>query len=113
MKKATIHVNEASKIVNMSVAGQMTMEDAKHFVEEYVAKIGPINGPDYDLFVDCTEMKLLSQELSDNLTEVMKMYKETGFKKVIYTIKENVVLKMQLARVARNAGLLQASVEEA
>ncbi|ASV68686.1 hypothetical protein MKX67_17400 [Cytobacillus sp. FSL W7-1323] len=113
MKKATIHVNEASKIVNMSVAGQMTMEDAKLFVEEYVAKIGPINGPDYDLFVDCTEMKLLSQELSDNLTEVMKMYKETGFKKVIYTIKENVVLKMQLARVARNAGLLQASVEEA
>lgn len=35
------------------------MEEEKLIVEEY-GNIGPINGPDYDLFVDCTEMKLLS-----------------------------------------------------
>ncbi|WP_010098040.1 hypothetical protein [Ornithinibacillus scapharcae] len=112
MKKTTISVNSAKKIVNMTVAGQMTMADAELFVSDYQSKIGPINGSEYELFVDCTDMKVLTQEMSQNLTEVMKMYKETGFKKIIYTIKGNSILKMQLSRIARSIDLTQAEVVE-
>lgn len=90
----------------MSVAGQMTMEDAEVFIKEYNAKIKPLNGADYDLYVDCTDMKLLNQDMSKDLTEVMKMYKETGFKTITFTIKQNVTLKMQLSRIAKSAGIM-------
>lgn len=112
MKKTSILVNKATKVVNMTVAGQMTMEDAKLFVGEYKTKIGPLNGSEFDLVVDCTEMKVLTPELSEDLTGVMKMYKDTGFKTVTYNIKGNAILKMQLTRICRNAGLTQGKVAE-
>lgn len=112
MKKTSIEVNRAAKVVNMSVAGQMTMADAELFINDYKTKIGPLNGPDYVLIVDCTDMKVLTPEMAENLTGVMKMYKETGFKKVTYQIANNKILKMQLSRLARNAGLTQSEVVE-
>ncbi|SES17860.1 hypothetical protein SAMN04487944_1226 [Gracilibacillus ureilyticus] len=105
MSKTTILVDPSKKVVNMAVAGKMTMEDAELFVKEYNAKIGPINGEEFELMVDCTEMKVLTPEMGANLEEVMKMYKNTGFKKITYMIKENNILKMQLTRISRNAGL--------
>lgn len=112
MKKTSILVNSAEKTVHMKVAGAMTMEDAQLFLQEYEVKVEPIGGQQYDLIVDCTEMSLLSQEMAENLTGVMKMYKATGFNKISYNIKENNVLKMQLNRIARTAGLTNAEVAE-
>lgn len=112
MTKTSIVVNQGKRLVNMTVAGQMTMEDAQKFINEYKSKIGPLNGPDYVLEVDCTEMKILTPEMSEDLLGVMKMYKETGFNKIKYTIKNNQILKMQLSRISRNAGLAQSEVVE-
>lgn len=112
MKKTSIVVNSARKLVNMSVAGKMTMEDANLFLQDYKTKIDPIAGQQYDLVVDCTDMAVLTQDMVDNLTGVMKMYKETGFNQITYQIKENVVLKMQLNRIAKNAGLTNSQVVE-
>ncbi len=112
MKKTAIQVNSAEKMVSMKVTGSMTMEDAELFIQEYKAKVEPIGGQQYDLIVDCTEMNLLTQDMSDNLTGVMEMYKATGFNKITYNIKENTVLKMQLNRIARNAGLTNSEVAE-
>lgn len=107
MAKTTIQVNSVKKVVNMTVAGRMTMSDAELFIKEYQVKIGPLNGPDFELEVDATDMQVLTPEMTENLTEVMKMYKKTGFKKVTVIITQTPVLKMQLSRIARNAGLTQ------
>lgn len=112
MTKTSIVVNQGKRLVNMTVAGQMTIEDAQKFIDDYKSKIGPLNGPDYALEVDCTEMKVLTPEMSENLTGVMKMYKETGFNKIKFTINNNKILKMQLSRISRNAGLIQSEVVE-
>ncbi|MFS0752460.1 hypothetical protein [Oceanobacillus sp. 1P07AA] len=105
MSKTNIVVNTDGKIVNMAVAGQMTMEDSKKFVDDYHNKISPLNGAEYDLIVDCTDMRVLTKDMTDNLVEVMKMYKETGFKHITYTVSDNITLKMQLSRLTGNAGL--------
>lgn len=112
MATATIRVNAVKKAVSMTVAGKMTMNEAELFIKEYQTKIGPLNGPDFELEADATEMQLLTPEMAENLTEVMKMYKQTGFKKITATITKNPMLKMQLSRIARNAGLTQFTIIE-
>ncbi|HWJ77368.1 MAG TPA: hypothetical protein VNR61_04715 [Niallia sp.] len=112
MKKTNIQVNMSTKTVNISVAGKMTLEDAKLFVSEYNRKMSQINGADYVLEVDCKEMQVLTPEMTEDLTGVMKMYKSTGFKEVIFQIKSNTILKMQLSRIVRNAALSQGTVVE-
>lgn len=48
--------------------------------------------------------------MAEELTGVMGLYKSTGFNKVIFQIKDSSVLKMQLSRIARTAGLTNATV---
>ena len=108
-----IQINKIKKVVAFSVAEKVTMEEAKLFISEYNAKMKTINAAEYTLEVDCTSMNVLDQNMAANLTDVMKMYKETGFIKVIFKINTSPILKMQLARVARNAGLSEkASIVE-
>lgn len=113
MTKTTISVDSVNKIVHMTVAGQMTMEDANLFLEDYKTKITPLDGKQYALVVDCTEMKVLTPDMTDSLTGGMQLYKETGFYKVTYTVKGNAILKMQLSRIAKNAGLTNYEVVDA
>ncbi|MEK4386234.1 hypothetical protein MKZ25_10550 [Solibacillus sp. FSL W7-1464] len=111
MKKTGIQVNTVRNVVNIFVNGKMTMEDANAFVADYNAKMKAITPSTFNLEVDCTEMQLLNADMTANLTEVMKMYKATGFKQVKFTVANNLTLKMQLSRLANAAGLTNATVE--
>ena len=111
MKKTGIQVNTVRNVVNIFVNGKMTMEDANAFVADYNAKMKAITPSTFNLEVDCTEMQLLNADMTANLTEVMKMYKATGFKQVKFTVANNLTLKMQLSRLASAAGLTNATVE--
>lgn len=110
MKKTSIQVNTVRKVVNISVSGKMTMEDAHVFVADYNSKIRAITPSNYNLEVDCTQMQLLTDDMIMNLTEVMKMYKTTGFKQVKFTVTNKLMLNMQLSCLAKAAGLTNATV---
>ncbi|MEE1129997.1 MAG: hypothetical protein UHX00_00035, partial [Caryophanon sp.] len=98
MKKTSIVVNTTKKQIHMSVSGRMTAEDAALFVTEYKEKIGAIRGADYDLYVDCTTMQVLTPELTKSLEQVLLMYKQTGFKNIMIKT-ANSTLKLQLNRL--------------
>lgn len=110
MKKTGVQVNAVKKVVDISVTGKMTMEDSAAFVAEYNSKTSVIKAAEFELNVDCTDMQVLTADMYEDLTAVMKLYKSTGFKQVKFQIKSNQILKMQLSRIARNAGLTQSSV---
>lgn len=110
MKRATIEVNTIRKVVNVCVEGRMTLEDSKLFVSEYNTKMNTINTSEYTLEVDCVNMPVVTPEMAEELTGVMGLYNSTGFNKVIFQVKSNNILKMQLSRLARKAGLTNASV---
>ena len=113
MQKTGIQVNVAKKVMNISVNGRMGKEDAKVFLDDYLAKTKAINAGEYTLEVDCTEMQVLTQDMYDELVHVMSLYKSSGFKHITFIVKSNQVLKMQLSRLGRNAGLTNASYVDA
>jgi hypothetical protein len=113
MKKTGIQVNAIRKIMSISVTGRMGQDDAKVFLEQYNASTNSINAKDYTLEIDCTEMQLLTKDMYDELAHVMGLYKSTGFKHVEFAFKSsNQILKMQLGRLAKGAGLTNISFKE-
>lgn len=96
----------------MEVKGSFTNEDVINFVNDYQAKVNSINAKDFTLEVDCTTMDILTKDMVPSLENSFKMYNESGFNKVVFSIVKNPVLKMQLGRIAKNAGLTNSEVVE-
>lgn len=102
----SIKVNKATKTMEMMVSGTFTPQDYENFVKDYIASTTSINATEYKLEVDCRQMALLRQEEVEKLKASFTRYKESGFQQVILIITQaQLVNKMQLARVAREAGL--------
>jgi len=109
-EKFSITVDSAKNVVKVFVSGTFVPADAQAFVDDYNKKVASIDASNYTLELDCTTMNVVTQEMIPNLEACYTLYKESGFGKVIFQIKDNAVLKMQLARLARNTGLSQAEV---
>ncbi|MNV61571.1 hypothetical protein D3C71_1540830 [compost metagenome] len=62
--------------------------------------------------LDCTGLNVSSPDVLPMLEQCFILYKDSGFKKVIFTIKSNPILKMQLARVARSTKLENYEIRE-
>ncbi|GGO03952.1 hypothetical protein [Saccharibacillus kuerlensis] len=102
----SIQTNQAAKKVEMKVGGTFTPQDYQNFVRDYGKMASSIDAPAFTLEVDCREMDLLASEEVDKLKGSFASYKETGFQKVIFVINtKQTIIKMQLGRVARDAGL--------
>ncbi|WP_208588773.1 hypothetical protein [Gracilibacillus suaedae] len=100
-----IDVKTTSKTVYMNVVGTFTPDQADKFHQDYEKQIGSISTIDYVLQVDCKDMKVINQEMTPKLTQSFKLYKKSGFKKVEFLITNNVVIKMQLNRIAKTVDL--------
>ncbi len=105
-----IKKNEALKKIEIYVGEKITLAEVERFTTEFQRTVSSIDATSFDLEIDCTNMKVLTPDLTVNLTEAMGLYKQVGFKKNIFVVQNDVVLKMQLTRLARNAGLTNAEV---
>lgn len=106
----SIRLNRVAKTLNIAVGDKMTLIEAQNFVKEYKQAVSGIDAKLYTLHVDCTNMKVLSPEMTESLSSVMALYKETGFGKIICKIQNDAILKMQLSRLLRNAGLTNVEI---
>lgn len=105
-KAFSIEINESTKTMEMMVSGTFTAQDYEGFVNDYVAKTSSIDASQYALEVDCRTMDLLTPGEVDKLQGSFTRYKESGFTKVSFIVTEaQSIIKMQLGRVARMAGL--------
>lgn len=105
-----INKNALAKKIDVSVGDKMTVAEAERFANEFQRTVAGIDASSFELHVDCTSMKVLTPELSEKLTGAMQLYRQAGFKKVIFLTQNDPILKMQLSRVARTAGLTNAEV---
>ncbi|WP_117170767.1 hypothetical protein [Paraliobacillus sediminis] len=112
MEKYSIKVDKTNKKVDMMVSGSFEPEDVELFVKDYQTKVGSITANQYTLDVDCTTMNILTKDMVPSLENSFKMYNQSGFEKVLFTIKKSPVIKMQLKRIAKNAGLTNGEVVE-
>lgn len=74
--------------------------------------VSQIKADEFTLKFDCRDLEVVTQEMVPSLMNCLQMYKETGFKKVEVGIKKSPVIKMQLSRLGRNAGLTNLEVAE-
>jgi len=108
----TLNINSVKKEVNLEVKGTFTPEKAKGFIDDYNRRVGVIKASDFVLRLDCRDLDLVTQEMVPELESCYRLYKESGFQRVIFEIKKSPVLKMQLSRLVRNAGLTNVEVIE-
>lgn len=110
MNTYKIDKNIAAKNVRIFVGDKMTVTEAENFMRDFKQTVASIKASDFELIIDSVKMNVLTQELTDKLTQTMSIYKQAGFKKIIIEIQNNAVLKMQVSRVMRQAGLTDAEV---
>lgn len=101
----TIQVNSTQNAVNMEVGGSYTPEKVEQFLKDYHNKIDPIPASQYELHFDCRSLNIVTQDMVPHLQGCLELYKTSGFKKVVVEIVKNPIIKMQLNRIAKNAGL--------
>lgn len=102
----------ASRALNVVVEGSFSQEDAARFVTAYNDSVSKFNPKDYDIVLDCTTLNVTAPGVVPMLEQCYLMYKESGFKNVVFTIAKNPVLKMQLGRIARTTNLANYEIRE-
>jgi len=105
MKKYDMSLDKTNKQLNVTIGGMFEPEDANGFVKEFTATLSTIQASEFILSFDANELRVSKPEMLPMLEGCFKMYKDFGFKKVVAKVGNNVTLKMQLSRVARNVGL--------
>lgn len=100
-------VNPSKKEMQLEIEGNFTPEQATKFIKDYQTKTNAIKANEYVLRLDCRTMNVVTPELVPALEECCKLYKSTSFKDVVFEIgqQNSAVVKMQLARITRTAGL--------
>ncbi|GGH84638.1 hypothetical protein JOD43_004068 [Pullulanibacillus pueri] len=107
-----IEVNRENKTIDMVIIGTFSEEKVQEFVKEYLEKVQSVNASEYTLNVDSTDMDVLTQDMIPSMKESIGLYQQSGFDKMIITIKKNVILKMQLNRILRSTDFGNAEIRE-
>lgn len=108
----TMNINQAKKELQIVIVGNFTPEQAQQFVADYNKKVNSIPASEFTLRLDCTDLGVVTPELIPSLEYCYDMYKQSGFKKIIFEIANSTIVKMQLNRIARKVGLANAEFVE-
>lgn len=111
MGNFNIHVNVMTKVVESSVEGIMSVEDAANFILQYQKAVCRIPTSEYTLFFDCRKLEISPPESQKKLEECFELYKQSDFKKIVFKAGDNSVLKTQLSRIAEDSKLNRYKVE--
>lgn len=104
--------NIAAKKLEIEVGDQMTITEAQRFEKDFSVNVASITPSQFDLHVNCKNMKVVTQELAQQLEKAIGMYKQAGFKQVIFLVSNEVFLKMQISRLCRKVGLTNVEIRE-
>lgn len=105
MGKFILKTDNAKKVLNIELEGTFSEADGLSSIQAYKETIAPINPADYELDIDCRKLNVTAPDVVPLLEGCFIMFKADGFTKVKLTLENNPILKMQLSRLGRKAGL--------
>lgn len=108
----TFKLNKDEKILDSVVSGTFTDEMVEVFLDNYTKLVSSIDPKEYLLRIDCNNLDVLTQEAVPNMDNCARLYIQTGFERITVLVKDNSVLKMQLNRIFKNAGLHFVEIQE-
>lgn len=115
-KKFEMNLDKTKKIMFAKAFGSFGPADANGFVSDYTALLKTVNAKEYELQFNCKELKVSGKDVKSgtDMTNMLKgcleMYKNEEFKSILFDCTKNIVLKMQLNRLCKEAGLLNAKL---
>ncbi len=98
-------VSVTATAVNVMCEGNFTPEDAQAFVKEFNKQVASITPAKYHLSLDASKLAVSPAEMQEILKGCLTLYKSLGFNQISLRIGDNVILKMQLQRLAKEVGL--------
>jgi peptidyl-tRNA hydrolase len=100
--KITTGVNS----MDISCEGNFSPEDGKAYYNDFQKALAKVNPQQTHLRFDVTKLAVSEQKYSQPiLKSVMELYKTSGINKITVDTGSNVILKMQLSRLATEVGL--------
>ncbi|MEK5436360.1 hypothetical protein BSK65_11740 [Paenibacillus odorifer] len=105
MGQFILKTDTTKKVINIELEGTFSEEDGLKSIQAYQQTINPITPADYELQIDCRKLNVTAPDVVPLLEGCFVMFKNDGFVKVNLTLENNPILKMQLARLGRKAGL--------
>ena len=101
----TYEITKDDKSIHIMVERAIVPENTQQYINDLNDIVKDINTHDYDLYVDGTNYIITPLDMQDTLRKHMQHIKELGFKKVTINIGDKKVLKIQVCRIANEAGL--------
>jgi len=90
-----VEVNNAKKVLFITVGGFFQEEDGKNFLNDYNNAVKS----SFTLALESSELSTSKAEMIPILENCIKMYKATGFKNIVSTPPSSAIAAMQLKRL--------------
>ncbi len=98
-------VNVSDAVVDVMCEGAFTPEDAQAFLADFNKKVATITPSKYHLSLDASKLAVSPAEMQEMLKGCLSLYKSLGFGRISLNVGTNVIVKMQLQRLAKEVGL--------
>ncbi len=106
-----LHTDDIHKQIRIELVGTFSEEEGLLSMQSYQQVINPLDPAEYELQIDCTKLNVTAPDVVHLLESCFLMFKNDGFTRIVLTLEHNPILKMQLSRLGRKAGLENLTIQ--
>lgn len=97
-----MEVDRSKKLFTVNASGFFTNQESRDFITEYKTKTKEFDPKEFTMIVNGRGLKTSTQDVAEQLKDVMKLYAKDPFKKKILVQQASTVGKMQTQRLCRD-----------
>lgn len=97
-------------LIKVKVAEKLSLNDTKNFQRELGEAIARTTPSTCVLDIDALDFHVLVREGLEVLKGAFAFYKKVGFKKIIMRLPNNTILRMQINKLIKEAGLANVEI---
>jgi hypothetical protein len=102
---ASYKITQGLNTLRIELEGKFGPEIGDKYLTEFNAVVRKIQPANTDLIFKAADFQVLGSDLQDSLKQCFELYHKIGFKKISMDLGSNVILSMQVKRLAAAAGL--------
>ncbi|PYG88442.1 hypothetical protein LY28_01291 [Ruminiclostridium sufflavum DSM 19573] len=97
-----MEVDSSKKLFTINASGFFSTQESKDFIAEYKLRTREFDPKEFTMIVNGKGLKTSTQDVAEQLKDVMKLYAKDPFKKKIIVQQASSMGKMQTQRLARD-----------
>lgn len=97
-----MEIDRSKKLFTINASGFFSKKESEDFLTEYKSKTKQLNPKEFTMIVNGRDLKTSTQDVAEQLKDVMKLYAKDPFKKKILVQQASTVGKMQTQRLCKD-----------